>query len=111
MGITQDRGRFYFVMRVPKRYRNVDTRSQVRQALHTDSRAEAIRKAPAIEEQFVAYWEDLIAGNDVGRQRLWVQIATFAKRVLLAHRNHQGVGHETDNENRAQVVGEDRQRH
>ena len=32
MGITEDRGRFYFVMRVPKRYQNVDTRSQVRQA-------------------------------------------------------------------------------
>ena len=58
MGVTEDRGRFYFVMRVPKRYLKVDSRSQVRQALHTDSRSEAIRKAPAIEEQFIAYWED-----------------------------------------------------
>ena len=71
MGITEDRGRFYFVMRVPKRYQNVDTRSQVRQALHTDSRSEAIRKAPAIEEQFIAYWEDLLTGNDADAKSRW----------------------------------------
>ena len=71
MGITEDRGRFYFVMRVPKRYHNIDKRSQVRQALRTDSRSEAIRKAPAIEEQFIAYWEDLIAGNDADAKSRW----------------------------------------
>ncbi|MCK4861941.1 MAG: tyrosine-type recombinase/integrase [Rhodobacteraceae bacterium] len=71
MGVTEDRGRFYFVMRVPKRYLKVDSRSQVRQALHTDSRSEAIRKAPAIEEQFIAYWEDLLAGNDADAISRW----------------------------------------
>ena len=71
MGITEDGGRFYFVMRVPKRYRKVDGRSQVRQALHIDSRSEAIRKAPAIEERFVAYWDNLLAGNDADAKSRW----------------------------------------
>lgn len=49
----------------------MDAHSQVRQALHTDSRSEAIRKAPAIEEQLIAYWEDLLAGNDADAKSRW----------------------------------------
>jgi integrase len=63
MGITNDRGRFYFVKRVPRRFQHIDPRSQVRVALHTDSREEARRKAPQVEAGLLAYWEALAAGN------------------------------------------------
>ncbi len=69
MGVVQDRGRFYWVKRVPKRYAGYvlgnDGKpvSQVRQALHTDSRAEAIRKAALIENERLAEWESLLAGD------------------------------------------------
>lgn len=69
MGITCDRGRWYFVKRVPRRFAGLilgrDGRpvSQVRVALRTDSRAEARAKAPAVEAEILAYWEAVAAGN------------------------------------------------
>ena len=51
----------------------------------------------------------LILGSEgVGRQRLWDQIAVFAKRGFVAHRNHRGVDDEKDNE---EPRREDRQGH
>lgn len=38
---------------------------------HTDSRSEVIRKAPAIKEQFIADWEDLLTGNDADAKTRW----------------------------------------
>lgn len=64
MGITRHRGYWYFVKRVPKRFAHVDPRVQVRRALWTDSEREARRKAPAVEAEFMAYWEALLAGQD-----------------------------------------------
>ncbi|MFV0302345.1 MAG: DUF6538 domain-containing protein [Paracoccus sp. (in: a-proteobacteria)] len=64
MGITRDRGYYYFVMRVPKRYKHIDKRSQVRRALMTDSERTARAKEPAIRAEFIAYWEALAAGGD-----------------------------------------------
>jgi hypothetical protein len=69
MGITCDRGRWYWVKRVPARYQGVvrgadgHPVSQVRQALHTDSRAEALRKAAKVEAERLAQWEALLAGE------------------------------------------------
>ncbi|MGX0901457.1 site-specific recombinase XerD [Roseovarius sp. MBR-79] len=69
MGITCDRGRWYWVKRVPRRYLGLvlgaDGRAvqQVRQALHTDSRAEAQVKAAQIEVERLAQWEALRAGE------------------------------------------------
>ena len=63
MGITKDRGYWYFVKRVPRRFAHVDPRSQVRTALHTDSRSEALARAPAVEAEFLAMWEALAAGE------------------------------------------------
>lgn len=63
MGVTFDRGGFYFVKRVPRRFAAVDPRSQVRVCLHTDSRREAVEKAHAVEAELVAYWEALAAGR------------------------------------------------
>lgn len=69
MGIVNDRGRFYWVKRVPKRYaglvRGADGQlvSQVRQALHTDSKPEARLKAAQIEAERMAEWEAMLAGD------------------------------------------------
>ncbi|MBW4709603.1 hypothetical protein KX928_17590 [Roseobacter sp. YSTF-M11] len=69
MGITNDRGRYYFVMRVPKRFKGIvcgkDGKpvSQVRQALFTDSRDEARAKAKQVEAAYLAQWEALAAGD------------------------------------------------
>lgn len=62
----------------------MDTRSQVRQALHTGSRSGAIRKAPAIEEQFMAYWEDLFAGNDADAKSRWDMARKAVKVVIMS---------------------------
>lgn len=56
-------------MRVPKRYRGVvvgktgEPVSQVRQALHTDSRAEAEAKAKQVEAAYLAQWQALAEGD------------------------------------------------
>lgn len=70
MGIVNDRGRYYWVKRVPKRFhglvRGKDGQpvSQVRQALHTDSKAEAQAKAAQIEVAKMAEWEAIAVKDD-----------------------------------------------
>ena len=81
MGITYDRGRWYVVVRRPKRYAHVDPRSQFRAALHTDSRVEAAAKAPAVEAQIRARWEGLAAGEGDDAEARW-----RAARALAAAR-------------------------
>ena len=69
MGIVKDRGRFYWVKRVPKCFAGLvlgadgQPVSQVRQALHTDSEAEAKAKAAQIEAERITEWEALAAGD------------------------------------------------
>ncbi|MEM7721729.1 MAG: DUF6538 domain-containing protein [Pseudomonadota bacterium] len=69
MGIVNDRGRYYWVKRVPKRFAGLvlgqDGKpvTQVRQALHTDSAAEAQAKAAQVEAARIAEWEALAAGD------------------------------------------------
>jgi hypothetical protein len=50
--------------RVPRRFQHADRRTFARTALKTDSRAEAERKASAVEAELFAYWEALAAGRD-----------------------------------------------
>lgn len=69
MGITRDRGRYYWVKRVPKRFHGLVLSSdgkpvsQVRQALFTDSKVEAVRKAAEVEQMRLSEWEALAAGD------------------------------------------------
>ncbi len=85
MGIVKDRGRYYWVKRVPKCYHGLvlgkdgQPVSQVRQALHTDSKTEALAKAAHIETSRLAEWESLAAG-DSGSAR-----AHFEAARKLAH--------------------------
>lgn len=69
MGIVLDRGYYYWVKRIPKRYRGIvkgangQPVSQVRAALHTDSRREAEEKAAKVEAERMAEWEAMLAGD------------------------------------------------
>ena len=69
MGITKDRGYYYWVKRVPKRFEGLVLGSdgkpvkQVRQALFTDSRAEAELKAVQIEAARMARALEQLALN------------------------------------------------
>lgn len=69
MGIVKDRGRYYRVKRVPKRFvglvrgKNGQAISQVRQALRTDGKAEAQAKAAQVEVAKMAEWEAIAAGD------------------------------------------------
>ncbi|MBT8169898.1 integrase [Falsiruegeria litorea] len=75
MGITNDRGRYYWVKRIPKRYlglvRGSDGKpvTQVRQALHTDSESEARLKAAQVEAERMAEWEAMLAGDGTSARR------------------------------------------
>lgn len=75
MGVTLDRGRYYWVKRVPKRYIGLvvgdDGRpvSQVRVALHTDSKSEAAGKAKQVEAARLAEWEALLHGDATSAAR------------------------------------------
>ncbi|MEM8849287.1 MAG: tyrosine-type recombinase/integrase [Pseudomonadota bacterium] len=74
MGIVNDRGRWYWVKRVPKRFAGLVTGAdgkpvgQVRQALHTGDKSEAKVKAAQIEAARLAEWEAMAAG-DAGSAR------------------------------------------
>lgn len=75
MGIINDRGRYYWVKRVPKRFaglvRGADGQpvSQVRQALHTDSLPEAKIKAAQVEAARLAEWEAMAAGDGASARK------------------------------------------
>ncbi|MFS4436594.1 tyrosine-type recombinase/integrase [Paracoccaceae bacterium GXU_MW_L88] len=66
MSVVNDRGRFYWVKRVPKRYCGVvvgkcgQPVSQIRLALHTADRQAAKLKAAQIEAIMLADWEDAL---------------------------------------------------
>lgn len=63
LGVIFDRTLYYYVKRVPERFKHVDPRSQVRIPLRTDSRAEAMKLAPQVEAELFAHWEALAAGE------------------------------------------------
>lgn len=69
MGIVNDRGRYYWVKRVPKRFlgyvkgKDGQPVTQVRQALHTDSKSEAKIKAAQVEAARLAEWEAMLADD------------------------------------------------
>lgn len=87
MGITLDRGYWYFVKRVPKRYAHVDPRQKVTQALWTDSEREARAKAPAVEAEFMAYWEALAAGESRDASAAFEATRKLAKARGFAYRS------------------------
>lgn len=86
MGIVNDRGRNYWVKRVPKRFagfvvgKDGKPVTQVRQALHTDSKLEAQAKAAQVEVARMAEWEALAIG-DSGSARAHFDMARRLAQV------------------------------
>lgn len=68
-GVTLDRGRYYWVRRVPRELSGLILGSdgqpvqQVRVALRTDSLTEANRKAAAVSERVSAEWDAMASGR------------------------------------------------
>ena len=87
MGLTLDRGRYYFVLNVPKELfgkvvgRNGQPVRQIRQALKTADRSVAKRKAFALEELKRAEWQLLRLGEDA----LAYQKYEAAKQISESH--------------------------
>lgn len=87
MGIVIDRGRWYFQKRVPKRFQHIDGRGLVRIALRTDSKVEAVAKAPQVEREVFAYWEALDAGRDAGAAARYDAAVRLAQIRGFAYRS------------------------
>ncbi|WP_141468069.1 DUF6538 domain-containing protein [Pelagimonas varians] len=85
MGVVNDRGRYYWVKRVPKRFLGlvcgVDGQpvGQVRQALHTDSLKEAKAKGSQVEAARLAEWEALAVGDDASARAHYEAARTLAE--------------------------------
>lgn len=92
MGIVNDRGRYYWVKRIPKRYaglvRGADGQpvTQVRQALHTDSKPEARLKAAQIEAARMAEWEAMLAGDAASARAHYEAARTLAQARGFTYR-------------------------
>ncbi|WP_342770945.1 DUF6538 domain-containing protein [Parasedimentitalea maritima] len=93
MGIARDRGRYYWVKRVPKRFaglvlgRDGETVKQVRQALNTADRAEALLKAAQIELERLAEWEALAAGGSDSAKLHFDAVLKLAQARGYAYRS------------------------
>ena len=87
MGITLDRGRYYFVMNVPKHLfgkvlgKNRQPVKQIRQALQTADLSVAKRKAFELEELKRAEWQFLALGEEA----LAYEKYQAAKQISEAH--------------------------
>lgn len=85
MGIYLDRGWWYFVKRVPKRFAHFDPRQRVSRALRTDSKREAAAKAVFVESEFMAYWEALAAGETPDAMRRYEAARKLAEARGFAY--------------------------
>lgn len=85
-GITKDRGRWYFVKRVPRQFQALDRRGTVRIALHTDSEVEARSKAPEIERGLWAYWHALSRGDQSAAAKRFGAVKSIAEARGFAYR-------------------------
>lgn len=76
----QLRGKKYVLYRrVPKQYASVDSRTFVKQSLHTDSLEIAKTKAPAIWPKLVDGWEAKLAGDGAGGERAFAAARRLAE--------------------------------
>jgi hypothetical protein len=86
MGIVKDRGRWYYQKRVPKRFEDLDGRELVRIALRTDSKVEALAKAPIVAREVFARWEALEAGKTSDAKRHYEAAVKLARVRGFAYR-------------------------
>lgn len=78
-------GRFYFNRRIPKKYREFDSRTFVRIALHTDSRSEAIRLATLQNLRLEAYWKELAIAGCKLSETYYTSVVNAARLMGLSY--------------------------
>lgn len=92
MGIVLNRGRYYWVKRVPKRYQGLVVGVtgkpvvQVRQALYTDSKLEAQSKASQVEAARLAEWEALRLGDSESARKNYLTARKLAEARGLSYK-------------------------
>src|SRR6056297_2396863 len=69
---------YHLRMRVPSRYRSVETRKFIKQSLHTDSRTEAITLAASLRRELLADLDRRLAGEQAKMN------SSFENNVALA---------------------------
>lgn len=91
MGVTFDRGGWYFVKRVPRALaglvlgRTGRPVGQVRLCLHTDSRREALAKAAQIDASLAAEWAALAAGQTADARAHYLAVRRLAEARGFAY--------------------------
>jgi integrase len=92
MGIVLNRGRYFWVKRIPKRYRGLvvgasgQPVTQVRQALHTDSKVEALAKAAQVEAARLAEWEAIRVGDSESARKNYLIAKKLAEARGLSYK-------------------------
>lgn len=92
LGVVKKRGHYYWVKRVPKRYQGVvfgtDSKpvQQVRQALHTDSKTLALKKATQVEAARIAEWESALQGRPKDARMHYLAAKELAESHGFAYR-------------------------
>jgi len=70
---------WHFRMRVPARYRSVETRKVIKQSLHTDSKTEAITLAASLRRDLIIDFDGRLAGREAKMSGSFENIAALAK--------------------------------
>ena len=73
-------------MRVPTRYRSVESRKIIKQTLHTDSETEARSVAPSVRRDILADLDRRLAGEQARTERSFDNIIALAKARGTAYR-------------------------
>ncbi|PYF08070.1 phage integrase family protein [Rhodobacter viridis] len=71
---------YYLRRRVPGRYKDIEPRTDILMSLHTDSQAEAQRKAIAIWDDLLRAWEARLAGNSKEADQRYAAAVEIAQR-------------------------------
>lgn len=71
---------YYLRRRVPGRYKDIEPRTDILMSLHTDSQAEAQRKAVAIWDDLLRAWEARLAGNSKEADHRYAAAVEIAQR-------------------------------
>lgn len=91
MGVTFDRGGWYYVRRVPRHLAGLVTGrsgravTQVRLCLHTDSRREALAKAARVEAEITAEWAAIAAGHAADARAHYLAARALAEAKGFAY--------------------------
>lgn len=84
--LLKRKNHFYYNRNVPTIYRDLDPRGNIRIALNTTSRREALRKSVALDDQVEAYWAGLVSANQNHDVERFGKIVHIARQMGFAYK-------------------------